>query len=304
VRHFKILLVTFGVALFITSCTTFNGPTSYLEYPIPTGAKRSTQSSLFNKTMNTINEEEFFFDKKGHLIRSKRTEYIGNQTKNKHFIIWEAEWKVLGDLVVPSKVKCNGETYCEMEWQLLKTQHKGQIKMDIKSKYYTKKKSMVISTKLQFWRANLSEYPVPFQPDGKFIDKYYSYSYYGGRKQESVLSLGYNNVVLKKYSTSYMNYLKGVSQSFAYGSFKRNYIANLFKVGKVEFKYKWRVIAGKPCLLNMNFDAHLSGNTSNFTAKMSYNGQGKRKLEEWIVNEPQKDGTIKHIKVFEQKISY
>jgi len=302
----KLFAGVFSIALVSTifvSCTTFTGPVDFVEYKIPKGAKRSEQSSLINNKLDKYYDEEFIYDEKGNLIKLKQIEYIEAEKSDRKFIVWETEWKVYGDAVVPSRVSCNGVEFCTVEWQLLNCQSKGEIKQDIKSRYYTKK-SGIIFADYEFWRVDLKEYSVPiFMSDDKFVKSEDKFNYWG-KSSSNVLSMGYNNIALSHYNFSYNKLVSGMAKTYSAYSYTHYRLSNFSEKAEVDFKFNWKVVADTPCLGQMKYSANMIGHESDFTVLFDYNEKGHRKSEEWIVNNKTFNGTVEPVSIFKQVLSY
>jgi hypothetical protein len=291
------------VSAFMVSCTTFSGPLDFVDYKIPKGAKRSEQSSLINNKLDKYYEDEFTYDEKGNIVKVKQVEYIEPDKSDRKFIVWETEWKVYGDAVVPSRVLCNGIEFCTVEWQLLSSQNKGEIKQDIKTRYYSKKNGLLFPD-YEFWRVDLKEYPVPsFMSDDKFVKREDKINYYE-KIQINVLAMGYNNVVLSRYSFSYNKLASGMAKTYSVYSYNHYRLNNLSGRAEVEFQLKWKVIADIPCLDKLKYSAKMNEHNSDFAVDFTYNEKGNRKSEEWIVTKTNFSGQEEPVSIFKQVLSY
>lgn len=296
------LLIAITVIVSFLGCTTISGPADFVEYKITKGMKKSEQSSLLNESFDKYYDDEYFYDDNGNLIKMKQTEYLGKDKKNRKFFVWTTEWKVMGEAVLPYRASCNGVVYCEIDWDILVSKNKGAITSDIESKYYIEQEDSFYDSYYYFWYADLDKYPVPFMPDTKYIKKLSVFQgYYFVDK--SILTLGYDNIVLKRYFYSSKKFYEGAAKTYPEGSSRNTMLKNLAKNSTIEFNYDWDVIADTICMKKMAFNAHFSKDSANFEVEMQYNANGQRTNEDWIVISKE-NGKEKKTKVFQQAMQY
>ncbi|MGL4370943.1 MAG: hypothetical protein ACRCUT_14915, partial [Spirochaetota bacterium] len=258
-------------AISMVSCATFSGPVDFVEYKAPKGVKSSEQSSLIRGKLAPYYSEDFTYDSKGNIVKVKQVEYLEPEKKNRKFVVWETEWKVYGETVVPSRVLCNGVEFCTINWQLLNSQNKGQVKQDIRTKYYTKASSNPFSGTYEFWKVDLREYPVfSFISDDKFIEKIATYNVYG-RSENNALTLGYDNIVLAHYYFSYKQLASGIAKTYPAGSSNRVMLSNISRYAEADFTFTWKTISDAPCLEKVKFTGNFNAYTSDFDVECSYN---------------------------------
>ena len=303
----KISAIALSIVLlvFMFGCTTFMGPTNFVEYKIDKGLKKSEQSSLYENSFDKYFEDEYTYDDKGNVIKVKSTVYFDKESaKDRKYIVYETEWVVIGDNVLPSKVSCNGEVYCEIQWDIMDSKNKGSITQDIYSKFYIQKDQVLTSVSYKRWYADLDDYPIPFLSDGKFIKNIKGYTVFYQYTEKNVLTLGYDNIVLKRYFYSYDKLRQGQAKTYPAGSLKNTLIASLSKNSDVEFNYDWNVVADKLCLNKILFTAKFPDRleSSKFEIGIKYNEKGQRTEEEWTVIEP--DNKDKRTTVFKQTLQY
>jgi hypothetical protein len=297
------LVLSFSLMIILFDCKTISGPSGFVDYKITKGLKKSEQSKLNNDRFDKYYEDEYTYDDKGNIIKSKETEYINdNFSKEKKYIVWETEWIVIGENVLPSKASVNGNVFCEIQWDILNTKNKGTLTQDIYSRYYNETQQIGFDSFSKTWYADLDIYPIPFLSDGKFVKSLRTYGYFN-YYDKNVLTLGNDNIVLKKYFYSYTKKSQGVQKTFSSSSLLNSLNENR---NDVEFNYEWSVIADSVCLNKISFDANFQSDLidkSKFEIGIKYNEKGQRTEEEWVVvsTENKKE---KRISVFKQTLQY
>lgn len=300
----QLLLILFG----FTSCTsTYFGPRNYVGFYSEDDIVTSNQFTLDpgKDNITSTYEEEFVYDDEGNMIKSKQTEYFDRDSKSPKFIVWETEYKVLGDHVVPSKAYVNGELYSSVDYDVLEVTAEGPIVKDVTEAFFYKETKLLFQKPLnQIWRVSLLEYPVPYSIDDKFVRNVETFSPYSGYRDDSILNIGFDNIVVNKYYYSYDKLLNGISKSLPYGSSKSRKLQSLTNGYNITFEYKWDSIADKACPTEVIFVSQNNDKVNaHMIVKMAYNNSGLRTDEEWIVLDTDTP-EMEEIVVFKQDITY
>lgn len=292
--------------LAFTSCasTKYYGPRNYVGFSSEENISTSTQYTLDynkNEVVPTF-EEEFSYDNDGNIIKTKLTEYFDRDSSNPKYIIWENEYIVIGDHVVPSKAYVNGELYCSVDYDVLAVEADGEIIKDVSGAFFYKEvTSFFFGGYRQVWDISLSEYPVPFMDDEKFIREYSSFNPYYGFEYANVLNIGYDNIVIKEYYYSYEELLKGISNSLPYNSQQSRRLRELSNGHNIKFEYTWETIADKACPVSISFISRNNDKeNAHMIVDMKYDASGNRTFEEWNVITEKGE----RITVFKHELSY
>ncbi|MBN2738566.1 MAG: hypothetical protein JXR70_16410 [Spirochaetales bacterium] len=295
--------------LLLASCSTVNymGPRDFVSFHYDDNIKSSEQKTLDyeKETLVTSYDHEFTYDAEGHLLKIKKTEYFDRTSDNPQFAVWETEWKVIGDKVVPFQASVNGEVYCILKYDLLDVDNNGVIKSDIAAAFYYKfEQSFFKGNSREFWEVSLENYPVPFKSDSEFVKTIEIFNYYSGYKDRNVLNLGFDNIILTSYKYSYDKLYRGIAKSLPYQSVERARMENLAINEDVDFNLTWKSIADKPCVENLSFIAKDEDKIqAEMKVIMDYNSNGNRINEKWLVIDNSKKEP-QEITVFEQTLSY
>lgn len=305
----RLLILASAVLLVaLVGCTTYVGPYGYVPHYTSGQVKTVTQSSVLesDSPLQSTYDDEFVYDAKGNVIKHKQTEYFTSSAYKGKFITWETEFKVVGDVVLPNKVSCNGVTFLQLDYELLPCKATGEITPTTTKRYFLEKNSSFSLSKPSqvFWNVTMDNYPVDFKADGKFIKSMDYYSYYTGFGTQNVPTFGYDNIVLKKYFFSYESYLEGKRKSFSGLAAMSLAGDQRFMIGaSYSFENDWQVINGKICQVKSTFYKKVPTDEVYFVADMKYNAAGDCTEEIWNVA-PSKDSKAKSTVVFKQTYAY
>jgi hypothetical protein len=305
---FKRVLVCAAIAtmaLVAVSCvsTRFIGPTDYVSFRTADKMKSSSQTSALKEGENPIvntYDEEYSYDDKGNVLKVKLTEYIDRLDQEKKFIVWETESKLIGGNMVPYRVSANGVPFVEVEYDLLTVAGKGAVTEDISDRNFLRVQSVPLSRPFyQTWGVSLSANSVSFASDGKFVKEVRRYDPNEGTYLENVLTLGYDNIVLKHFHYSREKLSEGIAKSYTGYDYNSDMFRKLSKGVNVDYSYEWQTIADRICQSKMTFESM----TLKLQAAEDYNAAGKRIKETWLVSDPQ-DTKTAPVKIFEQTLTY
>jgi hypothetical protein len=294
-----------AAALMSFSCmsTKYYGPTDYVSFRSVDKVKTSSQVSALKEgtsPMVSTYDDEFTYDDKGNLIKFKQTEYIDRLAKDKKFIVWETESKVMGGNAVPYRVSANGVPFLEVEYDLLTVQGNGAVVEDITERTFLRiASSFLTGTDYEPWGIALGNYDVPFKLDGKFVKEVRRFSPYSGVYYENVLTLGYDNIVLKRFHYSREKLAEGLAKSYTGYNYQSEMAKKLTKGINVDYTYEWKAIADRICQTKMTYLSM----TLKLEAAEDYDTAGKRIKETWMLADP-REKTPVPLKVFEQTLTY
>ena len=302
------ILAGCGLALVLASCATttqYLGPSDFVSYRADEKLRSSSQSAALKAgekepLVNTYDQENVY-DAKGNLIKVKLTEYIDRLAKDKKFIVWETEYKVIGGNVVPASMSANGVPYLEVEYELLSGSGKGEIASDImKRPVRASIKFSPFSAPITINRSiSLENYTVGFRADGRFVKKTVYYGMNGYYYDDNTLTLGYDNIALKRYSYSQEKLSEGIAKSFTGYNRDSAMFQKMSKDVNVAYDFEWKAAGEAICQTKMSF----AEKDFKLEASLEYNAEGKRVKETWFVSDP-KNAKKAPRQVFLQELAY
>jgi len=311
-KLFHVLTIALvAAAMLLTSCsTTYFGPRGYVAADSPTKAKSTEQRSSVtgeNGVVVPTFDEEFVYDDKGNIIKEKQTEYVDPSSADKKFILWETEYKSFGGMIVPATISVNGVVFVEIEWDLLTTKHDGPVTQDLTRSFSRYYQNLLLGNTFGSWRVDLDRYPVAFRSDNKLV-KQIQRVIGGYIDTDNYLTLGYGNIVLKRFSYSYEKLSMGVAKTYAsfagYG-YASGILEQMNKGNSVEFSYTWQQIGDKICQTSANYKSKIGEVNIDFKAEVEYNASGDRTKETWLLADENSVGkSEKPLKIFEQVLKY
>lgn len=301
-------LVAFSITLLSGCATTFKGPSRYVGYYTDDKIKTANQSSLTTSKveLQSTYDDEYEYDEDGHIVKHVQTEYFDLDSRKPKYAIWKTEFTVVGGVPLPSQVSINDVPYIEVEYSLLSCDAKGEVLQANTERNFTQYYRKLLNTYPVYWAIDLDEYPVDFEADGKFVVKKWGFTPYGGYQENRFLTLGYDNVVLKKYSYSHEKLMEGLKKSYA-GSMVPTAVstaANELKNSNYSFEYEWSVINGKICQTKVSFDRTYIKYSVHFVADVVYNEAGQRTSEVWSVAQSSDAEKYPPIVIFRQTFTY
>ncbi len=301
------ILAVLAAALVASSCATtgFVGPDDFVSFRADDAMKTSFQTSALMDDpkaplVNTY-DQECTYDEKGNLVKLKLTEYVDLKSKDKKFIVWETEYKVVGGFAVPASVSVNGVAFLEVEYESLVVPGSGAIRSDISKRSFNwKYQSSPLSAPYYFDRTiSLENYTVQFRADDKFVKKTTYYGTNGYFYDDNTLTLGWDNLALKRFFYSQEKLAEGFAKTYSGYNSASAMFQKMSKGINATYSYDWKVIAGKICQTKMVYEAK----TLKLEANMEFNANGQRTKESWILSDPS-DAKKAPRTIFEQNLSY
>lgn len=308
-----IVMAAVAMMVLAASCTSvrYMGP-DYVDSRMDGTPKMVEQRSygreVFDETRPTY-DEEFFYTADGKIIKVRQTEYVNTKDEaKKEFIVWETEYKAMGGKIVPWKLTVNGDTYLEIEYEILGAKNEGEVKQrSLNRRFYQKITQMLFMTTVYTnysWDMSLSILPMPFASDGEFV----STKIKADGSFEKTLTLGWDNIVVKSVKYDPQARLVGIAKTSK--TYKTGLSTIVTRSSNANFTYEWEVIAGKICQTSMKYNGKETGYTGmgpinldvNFTAETSYDKFGNRTAETWYLIDSKKNN--EKIVLFEEKLTY
>lgn len=302
-----------AVAVALTGCatTTYVGPDGYVGYVEDGKVKQGTQQSLMvaGKEITTTYDDEYVYDATGNVIKHKQTAYYTSGFGKPEFVVFETEFKVVGGKVLPYRVYCNGVAYIEVDYEILNANNaKGEVKQNTPYRYFIRNYAPPLSTSTypRWCSISLNNCPVDFTSDGKFIIKNSTFSPYTGFGYDNVLTLGYDNIVLKHFSYSNAKYYEGLGKSITSKFQAATYASNTsqMKNDSYSFDYNWEVINDKICQIKTEYTETSSQFSVYFLADMTYDKAGQLLTETWSANTDGADSKKPPVVIFKRELKY
>jgi hypothetical protein len=172
-----------------------------------------------NPTLKSTFDDEYVYDTAGNVVKHKQTEYFNFDSKEPSFVVWETEFKVVNGSPLPFRQSVNGVVYVEIEYDVLASQNKGKVTQGTSNRRFVVQQQLGFDKVFFSWYPNLDHFPVGFKDDGKFVVAQRTFNNYSGWNDENVLTLGFDNVVLKHYLYSYSKMVEGFNKSFQWNLF-------------------------------------------------------------------------------------
>lgn len=301
---FKKIFSIVLLALSFLGCTTISyyGDTRYVGFYSDEGLKSSKQKSAVsgdNMSLQNTFDDQYFYDGEGRLTRHIQTEHI-NDGDRALFIEWQIQYEVIAGHSVPKSVAVNGTVYLEVEYTLLPVKASGIINPQTVNPHFFALVKVLLEKKVETWDIGLDNFPVPFKTDDKFVTTKEDFSFYGGIKLNNYLSLGYDNIVLKRFFYSRDALSKGLTKSLQKGL--SNPI-NSSQKNNWEFLMDWEVKAEKVIQTKMNVNRNFYDEYLVFEATRKFDEAGRRVEELWTVTDQTRE-KLQPVVLFEQKLSY
>jgi hypothetical protein len=191
-----------------------------------------------------------------------------------------------------------------VEYEILASEHEGPIEGFSSSpniKENLRNYLLFIDQTLN-WNIDIDNFEVPFQTDGYFVTTEEKYAFYTGLSMDKVLSVGYDNIVLKRFYHSKAKYYAGFKVSLDNQSREMEEISDE-KTRNTLFTFDWDVVAGKIVQKEMILKETIYDITQEFFIEKEYDESGRRLSEEWKVNysKRKEDGPIL---LFTQNLTY
>jgi len=287
----KVWAVIAAVMVLATSCTStrYTARSGYVGYT-EDGAvtvQQMKKTSIEKETMIPTFDDEFEYDDDGNVMKHIQTKYFEDGEK---YIEWVVEYQKIGDTPLPKSVAVNGVVYLEVVYDILESDHEGAIRQLTSTPNFVQNDSgnMLMTLfagrqPIYEWDLDLEHWEVPFNSDDRFVTREESFGIYTGLSVDKVLSLGYDNIVLKKFYYSYDNLENGLKLSLG-----GDQQTGLFKTDdemkdeiNITFEYDWSVTGGKIIQEGMSFTRNHPKGMMKFFTEREFDDTGRRTSEIW-----------------------
>ncbi|MBB6480380.1 hypothetical protein [Spirochaeta isovalerica] len=293
-KNAKAWAVLAAVIVLATSCTStrYTARSGYVGFT-EDGAvtvQQMKKTSLGEDTLYPTFDDEFEYDENGNVMKHIQTKYFDNGEK---YDEWVVEYQKIGETTLPKSVSINGIVYLEVEYEILESDHEGKIYPLAGTPNFVQNNGgnflmalFVGSQPIIEWDLDLENFEVPFRNDNRFVTKEESFGIYTGLSVDKVLSLGYDNIVIKKFYYSYDKFNYGFNLSIADsqpgmmkgdGEMKDEY--------NVSFVYDWNVAGGKIIQNGMTFTRNHPKGYMKFFTEREFDSTGRRTSEIWKLND-------------------
>lgn len=307
---FKNILLFTAVMVLGMSCssTTYAVRPEYVGFT-DVGAvlvQQTQKTDINSEELYSTYDDEFIYDEEGNVIKHIQTSYF---EKGQKYDEWVVEYQNIGGTTLPRSVAINGVVYMEVEYEILESEHEGSIPQMTSTPRFTQqsgKSVLSFFTGAQFyhWEIDLENIEVPFRSDNRFVTTEESFGIYTGLSMDKVLSLGYDNIVLKKFYYSLAKFNQGYNLSMA------DVQSGLFSSTdadtdnhNVTFAYVWGVEGGNLTQKEMTATYNKNGKFIKFFIEREFDSAGRRIEEEWKVNDSE-SYIDKPVTLFKQSLAY
>lgn len=307
-KNIRLLAVPAVLLILLTSCvsTRYTARSGYVGFT-EDGAVTVTQqkkTSISDDSLYATYDDEFEYDEDGNVIKHIQTQYFDDGEK---YDEWIVEYQKIGETVLPKSVSVNGITYLEVEYEILESDHEGPIRPLTSTPNFVQNNSgnffitlFAGSQPVIEWDIDLKNFEVPFRHDNRYITKDESFGIYTGLSMDKVLTLGYDNIVLKRfyYSSEKRNYGYNLSLSPS-----KDEMEEIPDNHNVSFEYEWGVTGGKIIQKGMTVITNDNDDFMKFYTKRDFDSAGRRVYESWNV-EDSNTYSEEPLVLFEQTLTY
>jgi len=281
----KFLTMASLIAMIAGCTTTYSTGEQFVGY-YTEGVKTSQQSMKVLRNDNTLYktyDDEFIYDEDGMVMEHIQTFY---KSDSDEFDQYKFSYQKIGDKRLPESAALNGVVYMEVEYEILASEHTGKIVEYTSSPVFErvtpKFDASFKFTKSDIWTIDDNNYNVPFKYDGKFVTTEEKYSYYTGLTKDRVLSLGFDNIILKKFYFSSTKLKEGSDLS---SKEMKEESEPKEDTNFITYTYDWEVIGSEIIQNGFTYHNNNKRKTLDFFAKRKFDEAGRRIFEEWSVTD-------------------
>jgi len=308
-QHLKTILYIITISFALSSCSSlYFGPISHVKIETSAKFKSSDQKSNLtgadNSLANTY-DEEIIYDDKGNIIKIIQTEYVDRLSNDKKYIEWRTQYQIIGGKLVPKLLSVNNVPYVEVDWEVLQSKHEGPVTQDTVRQFSNFVNMGLWGSAYLNLKIDHDVYPVSFTEDKQFVEKIGTLSG-GSLSNSNYLTLGYNNIAIKRFRYDYEALAQGLSMTYQTSNASTAAaIAARGQKSSIQFDYEWKVIADKICQTNTTFTSKTLYEKMIFKTNSDYNPSGERTKEVWTVTqESQFWGNKSPLVIYEQNLTY
>ncbi|MDC7227251.1 MAG: hypothetical protein PQJ61_10870 [Spirochaetales bacterium] len=300
------IIIVAAVALITTGCSSID----YMARPSYVGfysegaksVKQTKKTDYKSDELVQTFDDEFVYDEDGNIIKHTQTQYHQGTLGFDEFVM---TYQKIGGVVLPESAAVNGVVYMEVEYDLLPVDHEGRIPEYTSVPVYYRKlfNIMMLQPMQDRWTMDIENFDMPFRVDGKYIVSEESFDYYYGFDSDSVLTTGYDNILLQRFYFSNAKLDEGLgipSSSISTGLFGINRMIS----EETTFNFKWDVKADKLIHDGVEvIEVFRSGLVMNFNVEREFDSQARLTSEEWTVYDS-KHGEEKMKTLYRQELAY
>lgn len=294
-RKTKALIMILAILVLAASCTStrYTARSGYVGFS-EDGAvtvQQMKKTNLDDDALYATYDDEFEYDEDGNVIKHIQTKYFD---KGEKFDEWVVEYQKIGGNALPKSVAVNGIVYMEVEYDILESDHEGHISQLTSTPQFMQNNGGNIlmsvflgSQPIIEWDLDLENFEVPFRTDGRYVTTEESFGIYTGLSLDKVLSIGYDNIVLKKFYFSADKYNYGYNLSIA-DELPAGMIGTEDEMeddNNVTFLYNWDVAAGKILQNSMEVISNSGDDFMKFFTEREFDSAGRRTSETWKLND-------------------
>jgi len=298
-------LVLVSLVLFATGCTTvsYSAGRSYVGFATDgvKSVQQTKKTSFSDDALYSTYDDEFVYDEDGNVIKHIQTQYFDNGAKYDEYVV---VYQKIGGNILPESVAINGVVYMEVEYDILSADHEGKIKEASSTPEIAQNfRNYILFVNQNInWNIDIENFDVPFRSDGKFVSTEESLSFYTGLSMDKVLTLGYDNIVIKRFYHSPSKYRAGYNLSVDSLSSEMEEIID-DESRNTTFTFEWDVVAGEIVQKGMTLKENMRGDYLEFFIERDYDNSGRRISEIWnVIDSESKSG--EPVMLFEQKLNY
>ncbi len=287
----KILAAATLLLVFTGCVTTYSARRGYVGFSTDDvkSSQQSMKTSLTDEEVFSTYDDEFVYDEDGDVIKHIQTQYFDNGNKYDEYVV---VYQKIDGTILPKSVSINGIVYMEVEYEILSSDHEGRISEYTSTPKIRQEKQIMFSRIPINWDIDIDNFDVPFRSDDHFVSTEEKYAFYTGLSLDKVLTIGYNNIVLKSFYHSPTKYNAGYNISLSNSTSSNGDSPEFFEnfTYSTTFTYDWDVIAGKIVQTGMELKESNFGDLVTFEIEREFDDLGRRITELWKID----DSTLKN----------
>lgn len=311
----RMLIITLILMLVLSSCisSTFFGP-AYVEGKSGTNVKKVRSSSVVSATWDKLFESfetEWLRDANGNPVKKIVTEYADPAGRAVGTLVWETEYQQVSGKVLPYRMAVNGQTFIKIDYEVLPVKAVGPVQQDIGKRYFSRLARSTLTKGLrEDILLGLDSFPVPLDPLANFVvelSKVVQVKLDTSKdpvpelRTLRYLSLGFDNIVLRRFSFSNTDLTTGILNTVKSYTFENGPYPDLHNQVDYVFEYQWKVINDKICQIEQSWRSIVSNDDITFLAKTEFNQLGDRSRETWSIENAIER---RRVNIFDQSIAY
>ncbi len=263
--------------------------------------KQSKKTVLNNASIFKTYDDEFVYDEDGNVIKHVQTQYFDDGERFNEYVV---VYQKIGGYVLPKSSSLNGVVYLEVEYDLLPVDNEGEIPehTSVPVFYRQIKQGLFYADTYSKWTIDLGNFDMPFRIDGRFVENENSFDIYRGFDSDSVLTAGWDNIVLKKFDYSRDKFYEGLAVTA--DRFTANRISRfLSEKNNTSFAFDWDVVADKIIQTEIRCIETFEDITMDFRVERKFDSSARVTEERWTVTDDTQSSE-EPIILFTQELTY